>query len=267
MNNKDFVNIVGFSVMILVIIAMYFFRYAFLSVPENIMNENWYHYNILTGNYEKIVFSNNKVEYYRPSNIKDLNEYDICKKYNYDKKNSIINLDCNKSIKISKFDDNILKLLIDKKEQVFFKNIDETLNYEFNSYFGKSLTEYKNEKEQAKEYISINEKKLFEVLKQDEFSKIIFIGNKCSSIDCVLTLDIMEKLISKTENVYFYNSDLITDDTIKKLLVIDKSLESNISFYNGLYPRVIISKNNKIIDQYEIKCKGFNCSSYFNNEF
>ena len=260
-------NTIGFMIMVLIIVIMYFFRYCFISIPEEIMNNDWYHYNISNGYYEKININDNNVKYYRPSNIKDLNDYDICSKYNYDKKNNSINMDCNKSIKIIDYSNDSLSLKIDKKEEMFFKNVESSLNHEFKTYYGKSLVEYKKEKEQAKDLIKINEVKLFEVIKQDEYSKIVFLGDKCTSIDCVLSLDVMEKWITKTENVYFFDSNNMNNNTILKLNKTNNILENNINFYNGIYPRVIITKNNKIVDQYEIKCKGFNCSAYFENEF
>lgn len=260
-------NIIGFMVMVLVIIMMYFFRFYSNTIPEEIMNIDWYHYNINNGYYEKIIFNSDKIKYYRPSNIKDLNEYDICSKYSFNKKTNQIKMDCNKNIKLVKNNiDNIL-LNIDGKSYSFFKNVDESINYEFKNYYQKSIIEYKKEKDQVKELVQINEKKLFEVIKQDEYSKIVFIGDKCSSVDCVLALDIMEKWVSKAENIYYYDVNALNSNTISNINKIDKLLLNDIDFYNNIYPRVIITKNNKMIDTYEIKCNGFNCSTYFNNEF
>ena len=54
MNNRDIVNTIGFMIMVLIIVIMYFFRYCFISIPEEIKNNDWYHYNISNGYYEKI---------------------------------------------------------------------------------------------------------------------------------------------------------------------------------------------------------------------
>ena len=120
---------------------------------------------------------------------------------------------------------------------------------------------------QAKDFIKINEAKLFEIIKNNEYSKIVFIGNKCSSIDCILVLDVMEKWISTTENVYYFDINDMNDKVIKKLNEIDKSLGLTIDYYDNIYPKVIISNNNKIVDKYDVICSGFNCKKYYSNEF
>ena len=267
MNNRDIVNTIGFMVMILIIVIMYFFRYSSNTIPEDIINKNWYKYNYKTGYYEIFNISKKEFKYYRPSNVNELTDYDICKKYSYDKKNNQINLDCEKSIKIVSYNKNKLLLLVDGIENLYFSNYEDSLNYEFESYYGLSVTEYKKEKSQVTDLIKINENKLYEVIKSNEYSKIVFIGDKCTSIDCVLALDVMEKLINKTENIYFYESNLLNYKTLYNLNRINNSLSNNIDFYNEIYPKVIITYNGKVIDKYNINCTGFKCTKYYENEF
>jgi len=267
MKNRDIVNIVGFMIMLIIIVLMYFFRYDSNTIDDSILNKKWYRYDYNTGYYEIISLNKNSFTYYRPINSNSMNAYDLCNKYTYDKKKNSINLDCGKSIKIISVEDDSLLLSIDNKDETFYLNVDDSLNYEFESYFGKSIVEFKKDKSQAKDFIKINEEKLKEIISLDEYSKIVFIGDNCTSVDCVLALEVMEKWISKTENVYYFDNNDFNDELMNYLIDINNNIEKSDNFFNGIYPRVIISNNNKIIDYYEVKCSGFNCSKYNGNEF
>lgn len=267
MKNRDVVNILGFMIILLVIVVMYFFRYKSNLISDNVMNKTWYRYDYTTGYYEKIIFNKNSVNYYKPVKGNETTEYDGCKKYNYNKKNTEFSLDCGLKIKYLNYNDDRLLLKINNNDRAFYLNVEDSLNHEFEAYFGKTIYEYKKEKMQAKDFIKINEAKLFEIIKNNEYSKIVFIGNKCSSIDCTLVLDVMEKWISTTENVYYFDINDMNDKVIKKLNEIDKSLGLTIDYYDNIYPKVIISNNNKIVDKYDVICSGFNCKKYYSNEF
>ena len=106
-----------------------------------------------------------------------------------------------------------------------------------------------------------------EVIIGEDYSKIVFIGNKCTSVDCVLGLDVMEKWISTTENVYYYDVNDLNRDLLNRLNRIDSSLETKYDFYNDIYPLVVIFNSGKLIEKYYINCDGFNCSKYYKNEF
>ena len=56
-----------------------------------------------------------------------------------------------------------------------------------------SITEYKNSNYYMTDIIKIDENKLKKVYSSNKYSKIVFMGNKCTSIDCVLFLDTLEK--------------------------------------------------------------------------
>ena len=267
MNNRDIVNTIGFMIMILIIVIMYFFRYNSNIISKDITEIEWYRYNYRTGEYEKLLLKENEFKYYRPSNVNELSEYDICKNYTYDKKNNELNLDCNKSLRIISHDDRKLVISLNKEEKVFFKDFNESLNYEFETYYGKSMIEYKKDKSQVSELIEINQNKLLGEIKNSDYSKIVFIGDKCSSVDCILALDVLEKWIVKTKNVYFFNSNNMDKKLLLTLNKINSSFQNNIDFYNDIYPKVLITSNSKIIDKYSIKCRGFNCTKYYENEF
>ena len=67
-------------------------------------------------------------------------------------------------------------------------------------------------------------------------------------------------------DVYYYDANEVSNDVISLINKISKK-EYDINYFNGIYPRVIVTNNSKIIEQYEIKCEGFNCNKYYKNEF
>ena len=262
MKNKNIRNAIILIIVVILFVIFQFVRYSSREVDSKIYNKVWYKYNYNTGYYDVFKISNNQIEYY-----KDGEDYSNCSSYYYNKKENSLVLDCSKNIKILNVNNENINLLIDNKSKVFFDSLDETTNYEFESYFGKSIIEYKKEKLQAKDFIKINEDKLKEIINSENYSKVVFIGNECTSVDCALALDVMEKWISTTEDVYYFEVNDLNDKLLSYLNDLDNNLEDDIHYYNNIYPRVIISKKGKIIDSYELKCKGFNCNKYYKNEF
>ncbi len=267
MKNKNIIYIIFLMLITLFIVIAYLFRYSTTTINKDLLNTKWYRYNNTNGYYDVLEFSENNFKYYKADNTNNPNEYDNCKNYIYNKVSKTFNLDCGKSIKIVNYNNDKLEIELDEKNLTFFKDIENSVNYEFELTFGKSMVDYKKEKSQILETIKINEQKLLEVLKENEYSKIIFIGDKCTSVDCALSLDIIEKNNTQTVNMYYFDYSDLTNDLISKMNLIDSKLLNDINFYNGIYPRVIIAKNNKIVDTYELKCLGFNCNKYIINEF
>ena len=266
MKNKRVEYIIVVMLFIIICVIISFFRYNYLSIDKKIQNKIWYKYNYNNGLYDTLYLSEGKVDYFKPTSTNNTNSLDNCKKYTFDKMKKVLKLDCNKEIRIVSFDDNSLSLDFDSKNEKFFSNIEDSLNYEFESYFQKSIIDYKKERSQVTEVSKINEAKLYEVLKSDVYSKVLFIGDKCSTIDCTLALDIMEKWISTNESVYYFDVKDLNQNIINYINKIGTN-KYEYEFFNGIYPRVIVSSNNKLIDQYEIKCIGFNCTKYYKNEF
>ena len=266
MKNKKIYYILVGVIFIIVVMIINILKYNYLSIDKKIQNKTWYRYNYTNGLYETLFLKDDNIEYFKPTSTNNTNSLDNCTKYTYNKKNNTLRLNCNKQIKIVDYSDSYLSLDFDGKNEKFFTSIDDSLNYEFEVYYQKSMTDYKKEKQQVTEINKINEKKLFEVIKSKKYSKIIFIGNKCTSVDCSLILDIMEKWISTNENVYYFDVNDINDNVINNL---NKIINLNITYnyFDSSYPRVIVFKNNKVVDQYEVKCTGFNCNRYYKNEF
>ena len=102
------------------------------------------------------------------------------------------------------------------------------------------------------------------IIKEKEDAKIIFMGNKCSSVDCLTSYDVIEKWLSVSTNTYFINSDELSNNVTLLLNKINKNFSKDLDFYNDAYPRVMITNGGNIIDSYLIKCHGFNCSSFYN---
>lgn len=267
MENKNIKNAIILMIIIILFVLFQYIRFSSRTINEDIYNRVWYKYNYNTGYYDTLIIDKNTIIYNRPTNSSISEDYNNCHSYFFNKKDNSIVLDCNKKIKILKINDNNINLLIDNKVSVFFNSLDESINYEFETYYGKSIVEYKKEKLQAKEFIKINESKLKEIVESENYSKIVFIGNECTSVDCALSLDVMEKWISTTEDVYYFDVEELNEKLIKYLNTLNDKVLNDINFYNNVYPKVIISKNGKIIDFYELKCNGFNCTNYYKNEF
>ena len=264
MKNKIYNYIIIVSISLIIIAIINFFVFGFNKINSKLTKNTWYHYDFTTGYYDLLKIDNDKIDY-KSSNSQ--NNYDNCYSYNYDKKDNIINLDCNKKINIKKYSDKNLELKMDDYEKVFFNNVEDSLNYEFKNYFGKSMVDFKDEKSQVLEYSKINGDKLISISKEKGYSKIVFMGDNCTSIDCTLALDIMEKWIIKSSNVYFYDGNEVNESLLKTISKTIKDINKDSQYYNGIYPKVLILKNSKIIDSYDIKCNGFNCNSLYKNEF
>ena len=265
MKNKKIIYFIIVSIVIIALTIVSIFKYVSLSI-NSLSNTKWYRYNYANGLYDSLEFTNGSINYFKPTSTNNVNSLDNCTKYSYDKKNKIIKLDCNKEIKIDSYDNNSLTLELDGKNTKFFTNIEDSLNYEFESYFEKSIVDYKKERNQVTEFSKINKNKLIEVLRADEYSKIVFIGNKCTSVDCALILDIMEKWVSTNENIYFYDIKDLDLSIINYLNNISLN-KFDYNYFNDIYPKVLVVKNNSIIDRYEVNCTGFNCTKYYKNEF
>lgn len=262
MNNKNYIYIIGVLIIGIILSILYIFRYD--KIDELMLNKKWYKYNYINGYYDFFNLSEDKMFYYRPSNDNSFNSYDACSKYRYNKKSRSIILDCKKNIFIKYVSTNKIVLLIDGEENVFFTSIDDSLNYEFNKFFDKSMSEYKNSEKQVLDLIKISSTDLINYAKEKNYSKFIFIGNKCTSVDCIVTYDVIEKWLSTSTSTYYINSDEINDKIINLLNKLDKTFSKDEKYYNDIYPRVIITYAGKIIDSYSIKCQGFDCSSYYN---
>lgn len=260
MKNKEYSYVVIIIIILIILAIINFFVFGFDTLNNNILNKEWYHYDYTTGYYDILKINEDKINYFS-SNTND--SYENCYQYSFDKKKDIINLNCGKSFEIKKISSNSINLVIDGYDKVFFKNVDDSLNYEFKNYFGKTIVDYKDEKSQVIEYSKINSDKLFSIIKEDNYSRIIFMGNNCTSVDCVLALDVMEKWIIKNSNVYFFDSNEINDNLILKIKKLKSNISTEKNYYNDIYPKVLIVKNGKLIDSYDIKCNGFNCNNLY----
>lgn len=259
MKNRGIVYI--FILIILIIVVCIFCLIKFNSghIDESILNKKWYHYDYLTGYYDvfyiddvqlKIDFSNE--------------QYKSCTKYTFNKRNNELSLNCDKKIVFDEVIDDKLVLNIDSKKIVFFDDVDNSLNYEFESFYKKSITEYKKEKKVIGEFIKIDYTRFYELFKDKEFSYFVFYDNNCSSVDCVLSLNVIEKWLNKKHNVYYVNINDFSDIQMESINKLNNNFSLDKNYYNGIYPRVIVVNNNEIYKDFEIKCKGFNCTSYEN---
>lgn len=257
MNNKVGYILIIFIVLI-VLSILFIFKYD--KIDTKLINSDWYRYNYKNGFYEHIYFDGLVFNYDIPKSINANTSYDNCFSYSYSKKSKTFNFDCGKSIKIEKVSNNELIIKDDSEVKYFYKFIDESLNNEFNRYFGSSIIEYKNQKSQVLELLKINPNfQLNDLLDTNDISKLVFVGDNCSAIDCTLMLDVLEKWYVISTNSYVIDS---TNLNINNLYKISRDFK-NYYNYNDIYPFIVILSNDKVIDAYNLKCDGFNCSKYY----
>ena len=254
MKNNKIIIYIGLITIIVIMSLLYVFKYN--SLDESIFNKKWYKYNINTGYYDVINITNDSFSYIVPSNDNESNSYDKCSKYNYNSKKKELVLNCNKKIIIKEINDNYLILNIDKYDNYYYLNTSDSLNHEFNRKFNMSINEYRKSKENVLDLIKVKTNKINEIYNSDEYSKVIFMGDMCTSIECTLSLDIIEKWINFDSNVYYIDSSSLTKSDFNNLKVLGND-------FNDAYPVVYVIKNKKVVDKYKIECNGFNCSMYY----
>lgn len=244
--------------MIIIVCFFCLFKYKNISIDENLLNKKWYQYDNSSGYYNTFYMDETSLSYVLPG--KENSDFLNCKKYNFNKANNQLNLDCGKEIQISEVSDKYIILTINSKKVKFFENVDDSLNYEFEAYHKKSISEYKNEMNRVSELIKINASRFFEIIESGEKSKFIFYSDNCTSVDCVLSLDLIEKLIN-VESIHYVNINEFTDDEFNKFVLLNEELSSEKNYYNDIYPRVIVFENKVMLENYQLKCTGFNCTN------
>lgn len=237
-------------------------KYNKKSIENNILDNKWYSYDNTTGFYDIISFEDGKFLYNKSSSSSKDGVFDSCTKYYYNKFNRSISLDCGIVFEVENFGSSKMSLWVNDRKKTFFLEPNDSLNYEFENYYNYSISEYKKDKKQNTELIKIDTNRLIEVIKSKEYSTIVFMGDNCSSVDCVLFLDTLEKWISKKDNVYFIDTNNITNDDLIKLNKLTNFINTDIEEYNDIYPLILEIKDNNLIDNYKFKCSGFNCLKY-----
>lgn len=258
MKNRIVVYILGSIVLIIIVCFFCLFKYKNISLDENLLNKKWYQYDNSTGYYNTFYMNENSLSYVLPG--KENNEFLNCKSYYYNKANNKLNLDCDKEIQISEVSDKYIVLTIDSKKIKFFDNVDDSLNYEFESYHKKSISEYRSEMNRVSDLIKIKPRRFFEIIESEGKSKFIFYGDNCTSVDCVLALDLIEKLVN-IENIHYININEFTESEFNKMLLLSEELSDDKNYYNDIYPKIIVFENKELIENYELKCTGFNCTN------
>ena len=231
MNNK-IEKIICILIGVSLIIGIYFI----LNVPmdSKIKNKTWYNYDIKTGNYNKL-YINKNIEL----NISNNNSK--CNKYHYNSRNKKIILDCGIEINILKYTDNYLNVKIDKKEMDFYTDAQTSLNNEFQKYYELTISEYSEKNKQAKEIIKTDYNKLEEILNDKGHKNIIILmGNECVNIECTLILNVIEKMMTQNENIYYID----VSDENKNKQILNKL--DNLDSFNMEYPLLYKVENGNI---------------------
>ena len=226
-------------------------------MDKDIKNVTWFNYNIKTGTYDILKIEESKLTY-----MYDGDEYDGCSYYTYNSKSKKVVLDCGKEIEIKDFENNNLTLRINGEAKTFFKATDDSINYEFQKYYGKSITEYKEDKNQIKDIIKVDYSKILEFYNSNEKNLVVYIGDGCNNIECTIALGVLEKWSVDNSNVYFIDSTNLTQTDINKMYNINIGFSKEVNYYNSNYPLILIVGNKEIYDNKYFKCNGFDCTMW-----
>lgn len=238
----------------LVILCSIIYISSAQSLDKKIYGNEWYRFDGEKGYYITLEIKDGIIK----SNGIDFKD---CKKYKYNEKNKVISFDCGKSFNLIGLNDNELVIKSDEAEVHYFSSIEDSFNYEFRKYFGKSENEFKDEYVQVKELISTDFSSLLSAFKESKAIGI-FYGSNCSNIECFIFDKTLEKLIVKSANIYTYNTNNMGKNQINALYNLSGELDGDKNFYNSSYPRVIIFDNGKLVKSFLVECNGFDCSKY-----
>lgn len=255
MKNKRMITIIICMLFVTLLSGLYvFYNYP---MDENIKDVSWFSYNIKTGTYDILKIEESKLTY-----MYDGNEYNGCSNYNYNSKSKKIILSCGKEIVIKDFKNNYLSLIINGETKTFFKATDDALNYEFQKYYEKSIAEYESEKSQIKEVVKIDFNKLFDLYNSSEKNVVVFMGDECNNLDCILILGVLEKWTVDNSNVYFIDSTNLTQSDSNRLYMLSNSFNKDTSFYNYNYPLILVVGGKEIYSNQYFKCNGLDCTMW-----
>lgn len=257
MKNKNNIYVFFCLFVIILISLIFLFKYSTKTIDSNILNIKWYNYDVSNGYYNIFYINGDSFQY---STAKDDKSYSSCNKYSYNKKGKTLSLNCNKEIDIMEINNDNIILNIDAKKKVFFKNIDDSLNYEFKSYYGKTMSEYKQEKFQVKDIIKININRMIEIINNENNSTFVFMGEGCTSVDCILIYKELEHQYSDGKNIYYIDINDATESELQSLAKISDKFIVNKEYYNNIYP-IILKVNKEEIKYNEYRCNGFNCDN------
>lgn len=258
MKNRVMIYIFGSIILVIIVCFFCFYKYKNISLDANLLNKKWYQYDNSTGYYNTFYMNASSLSYVLPGKVNS--DFLNCKKYTFNKASNQLNLDCDKKIQINEISDEHIVLTIDSKKVKFFDNVDDSLNYEFESYYKQSISEYKNDMKRVSDLIKVNSKGFFEIIESGEKSKFIFYSNSCTTVDCALVLDLIEKLVN-IENIHYVNINEFSDAEFNKLISLSSDLSSDREYYDDIYPKVVVFENKELLENYELKCTGFSCTN------
>jgi len=249
-NKKKYIYI---FVLIMIILAIICFVLIINSnsVEKNIKNKKWYNYNKETATYNVLEIKNHKLTL-----LMDNEDFSKCTRYRYNSTDKSLIMNCEEKIIINEYKENYLVLSINDKEMKFYTTTDETLNYEFEKFYEKSILEFKNERKQILQLLKID----YNNIPEDENLIIVFNNDMCNNIECVLIMDILEKWHVESNNVYIIS---LNDINKNELNEINNKFNINLKIDNN-YP-YILTKSNENYNFEEFKCNDLYCSNWRNH--
>ena len=241
-------------VMGLIIICSVIYINSTTPLKKEIYEDEWYSFNVFDGSYSVIDIDKKNII------LKNVDKFDGCTKYNYNEKFEVFEFNCGKSIEYLNFRDNELILKYNGEEKHYFKDAEEAYNYEFNKYYGISVSDFIDENSHVKSLRLIDYDTLIGYIKDSNFVLLSY-GNNCINNECIIFDKTLEKLFVKSPFVYTFDSSNLTEKQLLSLSKID-NLSNEKEFYNGDNPRVLVFEDGRMIETFLIECDGFDCSKY-----
>lgn len=251
MKNKGLYILITILFIILVFCLLFYKKFTKYDIDKRLYNSIWYHYNYNDGTYSSIEFNGKQINY----NNSSISNSDTCNKYDYNRKTNTFSLDCGISFEINEINDKNIVIAFKDKKEVYFNTIDESLNNEFKLYYSKTIDEAKKESNNVLDIIKVDYYKLNNYIDENNKTIFVFKGNKCTSIECFILNNVIEKWMSKSNNVFYINSESIKENVIFNII--------NREEYDSNYPFIIEYDKNSIVNKFYIKCDGFNCEKYY----
>ncbi len=223
------------------------------NLDSSILNTNYYMFNTETGAYEEFKITEQEVSYKGST----LNIDNTCKTYEYESSTKLVKLNCNKSFKISTYNDEYLVINMDNQDYYFYEEIEKSYRKEFENTFKTTMSTYKQEGENELKEKEIAISELDGIINNRLTSFIYLKGTSCVD-SCTIFNKAFLSLNLKNKNTYFLDTSKLTSSDLTKLNRKYEELPTTLSEYNKTYPQVLIVGNGSVYEKTRINIKGFN---------
>ncbi len=226
------------------------------TVDKSILNNIYYKYNNVTGNYETVEIKEKEIIY--TGTILDTKD---CSNYTFNKDTNIIKLSCGRAISIAGFTEDLLVLTINNQNEYYYKNNEDSFNKEFQNYFKTTIDAYTQSGLTLLKEKEITFDELIEKITQETESYIYITSEKCTK-KCIIANNIIDKLTTSKE-IYYIELNNLTSQNLSKIKEITNK-ELTKETLDKEFPEILLVGNNNIKNIIDLNIIGFNTDEYTN---